>query len=141
MTGMRRRWLAVWLGVVAVAAAGPVAAQQAPRPPGVTDSAIAWGRHLFHGSANCASCHGVDAQGTDDGPALTGALWLHGPGTYDWLVEQIKLGIPAHQTWTRKPMPMRGWTNMPDGDVRAVAAYVWSITHPPREIKPKPRPG
>jgi hypothetical protein len=37
-------------------------------------------------------------------------------------------------------MPMRGWTNMPDEDVRAVAAYVWSITHPPREIKSTPRP-
>ncbi|HEU5169021.1 MAG TPA: cytochrome c [Gemmatimonadales bacterium] len=105
----------------------------------MTDSAITWGRQLFHGSANCASCHGDDAQGTDDGPALTGALWLHGPGTYDWLVEQINRGLPAHETWTRKPMPMRGWSAMPDADVRAVAAYVWAITHPPRPPKAKPR--
>jgi mono/diheme cytochrome c family protein len=113
---------------------------QVQRPAGVTDSSIAWGRQLFHGSANCAACHGVDARGTDEGPALTGALWLHGPGTYQWLVEQIKRGIPAHRTWTRKPMPMRGWSNMPDEDVRAVAAYVWSITHPPRVVTSKPRP-
>jgi mono/diheme cytochrome c family protein len=137
MLPLRNGLLVAWL----VLGAAPAAAQQpVPRPPGVTDSAIAWGRRLFHGSANCAACHGNDAQGTGDGPALTGALWLHGPGTYEWLVEQIKLGIPAHQTWTRKPMPMRGWTNMPDEDVRAVAAYVWSITHPPREIKSTPRP-
>jgi mono/diheme cytochrome c family protein len=140
MTVMRRHLIAS-LAILAAPAAAPAAAQQAPRPAGVTDSAIAWGQHLFHGSANCASCHGYDAQGTDEGPALTGALWLHGPGTYQWLVEQIARGIPAHETWTRKPMPMRGWTNMPDDDVRAVAAYVWSITHPPREIRPKTRPG
>jgi mono/diheme cytochrome c family protein len=129
---LRHRLLIAWLflGVVPAAAQQPV-----PRPSGVTDSAIAWGRRLFHGSANCSACHGNDAQGTEDGPALTGALWLHGPGTYEWLVEQIKRGIPAHQTWTGEPMPMRGWTNMPDEDVRAVAAYVWSITHPPREVR------
>jgi mono/diheme cytochrome c family protein len=139
MIAMRRRRLLARVLIV-LAPVTPATAQGA-RPPAVTDSAIAWGRHLFHGSANCAVCHGNDAEGTSDGPALTGALWLHGPGTYEWLVEQIKRGIPAHETWTRKPMPMRGWTNMPDEDVRAVAAYVWSITHPPREIRTKPRPG
>lgn len=117
------------------AAAG---AQVAPRPAGVTDSSIAWGRDLFHGAANCAACHGRDAAGTARGPALTGALWLHGPGTYEWLVEQISLGIPAHETWTHKPMPARGWSHMPAADVRAVAAYVWSITHPPRPPARRP---
>jgi len=141
MTARHRRELAACILIAAAAAARPVAAQRAPRPAGVTDSTIAWGRRLFNGSANCAACHGVDAAGTDDGPALTGALWLHGPGTYDWLIQQIEAGIPAHETWTGQPMPMRWWTNMPDEDVRAVAGYVWSITHPPREIRPKPRPG
>jgi len=41
----------------------PAAAQQ--RPLGVTDSAIAWGRELFHGSANCAACHGEGGRGTE----------------------------------------------------------------------------
>ncbi|HEX2449719.1 MAG TPA: c-type cytochrome, partial [Gemmatimonadales bacterium] len=84
MVRPRHRWLVAWL----MLGATPAAAQRAPapRPPGVTDSAIVWGRHLFHGSANCAACHGDDAQGTRDGPALTGAIWLHGPGTYEWLV-------------------------------------------------------
>lgn len=119
-----------------------LAAQHPPRPypAGVTDSSIAWGRRLFHGSANCAGCHGVEARGTTEGPPLSGALWLHGPGTYEWLVEQIREGIPAHHTYTGKPMPMRGWSNMPDADVRAVAAYVWAITHPPRPVRSTPRP-
>jgi mono/diheme cytochrome c family protein len=128
--------------IALAACAAPAGAQVNPQPApaGVTDSSIAWGKTLFHGSANCAACHGNDARGTDEGPALTGALWLHGPGTYEWLVEQIKAGIPAHHTMTGKPMPMRGWSNMPDDDVRAVAAYVWSITHPPRPPKSRPRP-
>ena len=130
-----------WMGILVLAlvlrpAAG--AAQAAPRPEGVTDSSIAWGKALFHGAARCAACHGRGADGTERGPALTGALWLHGPGTYAWLVEQIGLGIPAHETWTRKPMPPRGWTNMPVPDVRAVAAYVWAITHPPRPPARRP---
>jgi len=120
----------------------PLAAQATPeRPAGVTDSAIAWGNALYHGSANCAACHGAQGGGTDEGPALTGGLWLHGPGTYEWLVEQIKTGIPAHRTMTGKPMPMRGWVPMNDQDVQAVAAYVWSITHPPRPAPPRTRRG
>jgi mono/diheme cytochrome c family protein len=107
-----------------------------PRPAGVTDSSIAWGKALFHGSANCSACHGVAGRGTSDGPPLTGALWLHGPGTYEWLVDQIRRGIPAHQTLSGLAMPMRGWSMMNDDDVRAVAAYVWSITHPPRVPPP-----
>ena len=123
-------------------AALPLAAQATPeRPGGVTDSAIVWGKALYHGSANCAACHGVEGRGTDEGPALTGGLWLHGPGTYEWLVEQIKAGIPAHRTMTGKPMPMRGWVPMNDQDVRAVAAYVWSITHPPRPVPSRTRRG
>lgn len=122
-----RRWwgaLALWPTLLS--------AQAAARPAGVTDSSIAWGKALFHGAAKCAACHGQDAWGTAQGPALTGALWLHGPGTFPWLVEQITVGIPAHETWMHRPMPPRGWSRMPDADVRAVAAYVWSVTHPPR---------
>ncbi len=117
--------------------AGRASAQSAlapPRPPGVTDSTIAWGRALFHGSANCNACHGDGGNGTKYAHALTGTIWRHGPGTYEWLITQIKAGVPAHESLTKTPMPMRGWSNMPDHDVEAVAAYVWSITHPPRAV-------
>jgi cbb3-type cytochrome c oxidase subunit III len=118
--------------------AGPGKAQVRPpsRPPEVTDSAIAWGKALFHGSANCAACHGQGARGSDNGPPLTGALWLHGPGTYEWLIEQVKHGVPADKSFTGEAMPMRGWTPMYDEDVKAVAAYVWSVSHPPQPPPP-----
>jgi mono/diheme cytochrome c family protein len=121
--------------------AGPGKAQVRPpsRPPEVTDSAIAWGKALFHGSANCAACHGQGAWGSDYGPPLTGVLWLRGPGTYEWLIEQVNHGVPAAQSCTGEAMPMRGWTPMNDEEVKAVAAYVWSVSQaahpPPRRLR------
>jgi mono/diheme cytochrome c family protein len=136
---MRTIWAAGLL--LAVLASDAIAQGTRPeqRPAGVTDSAIAWGRALFHGSANCAGCHGDGGRGTDRGPNLTGALWLHGPGTYASLVEQVKHGVPASRSYTGEPMPMRGMVPMPDDAVNAVAAYVWSISHPPQPPPPPRR--
>jgi len=128
-----------------LAAAGDLAAQgHAPsqRPPGVTDSAIAWGRDLFHGSAKCSSCHGEVGRGTERGPNITGAIWLHGPGTYESLIEQVKHGVPASRSYTGEGMPPQSSAPMSEAAVRAVAAYVWSISHPPQPpAPPRPRPG
>jgi len=110
-----------------------------PRPPGVTDSAIAWGKQLFHGSANCNLCHGDGGRGTPRGPNLTGAIWLHGDGSYQSIIQQVLHGVPASRSMSGEPMPIRGWVPMNDGDVQAVAAYVWSISHPPQP-PPPPQP-
>jgi len=134
----RLTWL--WLLLLALltlllsAVAGAQGAPSA-RPSGVTDSAIAWGKALFHGSANCSACHGVGARGTEQGPDLADAIWLHGPGTYESIVTQVLHGVPARESVGGEPMPIRGWTPMNDADVRAVAAYVWSISHPPKPLK------
>jgi mono/diheme cytochrome c family protein len=58
------------------------AAQRTPegRPSEATDSVIARGGELFHGSAGCSECHGDEALGTDVAPPLTGAHWLTSPG-------------------------------------------------------------
>ncbi len=113
-----------------------------PRPAGVTDSSIAWGEDLFHGSANCVGCHGEGGRGTERGPNLTGGVWFHGPGTYEWLIQQVIHGVPASKSVSGDAMPMRGWVPMNNSDVAAVAAYVWSISHPPQPPpKEKPVPG
>jgi mono/diheme cytochrome c family protein len=104
------------------------------RPADITDSAIAWGKGLFEGSANCSRCHGVNGRGTEFGPDLADAIWWHGPGTFEWLVREVTHGIPENLTVTGLPMPARGWAPMHEADVRAVAAYVWSISHPPRPV-------
>jgi mono/diheme cytochrome c family protein len=116
----------------------PLGAQEKPapaapaRPPAVTDSTIAEGKELFHGSARCNACHGDNGRGTDRGPSLTGAVWLHGDGSYDSIVKQVLHGVPASASMSGEAMPIRGWEPMNDEEVQAVAAYVWSITHPPR---------
>lgn len=103
-----------------------------PRPAGVTDSAIAAGRILYHGAAGCSVCHGEDGKGTADAPNLLGAVWMHGPGTYESLQQQILHGVPANRSVSGVAMPIRGWIPMNNAEVEAVAAYVWSISHPPR---------
>lgn len=131
------QWWAL-LGAVAFLA-GDLKAQVMPRnrPAEVTDSAIAWGKALFEGSANCSRCHGAGGRGTEYGPDLADAIWWHGPGSYEWLVREVTHGIPENLTVTGEPMPARGWAPMHDADVRAVAAYVWSISHPPKPVRPQ----
>ncbi len=103
------------------------------RPAAVTDSLIARGESIFHGAANCLSCHGEGGQGTDIGPALTDDEWSRGRGSYDEIIEQIMHGVPRKDSKTDTPMPIRGWTGLSDEDVRAVAAYVWTLSHEPQE--------
>jgi mono/diheme cytochrome c family protein len=135
------RSLGLWLALSVTAS--PLLGQVTPRerPPGVTDSAISWGKALFYGSARCDRCHGLGARGTAYGPDLADAIWWHGPGSYEWLVREVSHGIPANLTVTGDPMPARGRVKMSDADVRAVAAYVWANSHPPKPpLSPGPEP-
>lgn len=120
------------VAVALLVCAAPLAAQQdSTRPPEVTDSAIARGRKLYFGSGGCSACHGPGATGDTVAPPLTGALWFNGPGTYEWLVQHITRGVPAHKSMAGVAMPARGISVLSDAQVRDVAAYVWAITHPP----------
>jgi mono/diheme cytochrome c family protein len=132
------------LGLALSAWAGPMMAQVTPRvrPDGVTDSTISQGRALFHGSARCDRCHGLGGRGSPYGPDLADAIWWHGPGSYEWLVREVTHGIPENLTVTGDPMPAHGPAKMSDAEVRAVAAYVWAISHPAKPpLRPGPEPG
>jgi mono/diheme cytochrome c family protein len=133
-----RYLFSVLLGGVVLAT--PASGQVTPkgRPPEVTDSAIAWGKALFQGSANCSRCHGMEGRGSEYGPDLADVIWWHGPGTYEWLVKEVTHGIPENLTVTGGIMPARGTVPMNELDVRAVAAYVWAISHPPKPPRPEP---
>jgi mono/diheme cytochrome c family protein len=98
-------------------------------PPQVTDSAITRGGALFHGSANCAACHGVEGAGTDSGPPLAQGVWMHGPDSYEGILERVVHGIPKAWSTRGLAMPMRGWLTLDDAGARDVAAYVWYISH------------
>jgi mono/diheme cytochrome c family protein len=131
------------LAFVAVTAATPLAAQstdaatkpaqpQAPAKPGAsasyTPEQVAKGDALFHGSANCYACHGSKGEGLV-GPNLTDAEWIHSKGTYDEIVKQINHGVPKEESKSGIVMPPKGGADLSDDDVKAVAAYVYSLSH------------
>ncbi len=113
--------------VIVVGVARPAWAQADVFPPGVSDSLIERGRRVYVGPAKCASCHGDDARGTDVAPDLTDRRWRRGRGTFAEILDRIRSGVPRSQSRSGVPMPMGGWAEVSEGDLRAVAAYVWSL--------------
>lgn len=99
-------------------------------PEGVTPPLIALGDSLFN-SGSCQRCHGNGGVGGENGPSLKTGSWLHADGSFDALVRVITAGVPreALKDSTRRPMRGRGGPmNLTDENVRAVSAYVWSIS-------------
>lgn len=121
------------LGLLVAAAAllgtGQAAAQEkAAAPAGVTPAAIAKGDSIFHTNGLCYACHGTNAQGAV-GPNLTDAEWLHGDGSFDFIVATVTAGVPAEKAKKGVPMPPKGGSSITDDEVKAVAAYVYSLSH------------
>ena len=101
---------------------------QASVPPGVTPAMVEKGNQLFHKEALCYACHGPDAKGLV-GPNLTDDVWVHSKGTFDDIVNQILKGVSKEESKSGIPMPAKGGSSLSDEDVKAVAAYVWSLSH------------
>lgn len=100
-------------------------------PPGVNRALVERGKQVFEGEGLCYTCHGRDATG-EFGPNLTDAEWWHAQGSYLSIVQRILSGVSAEQSLLGVAMPARGGMAIPDADVQAVAAYVWSLSH--REV-------
>lgn len=140
---MSRR-LAVPLALILLLAPAPAIAQEEPivplpKPTQVNDSAITRGRDIFHGTGNCAACHGIAGVGSDSGPPLAQGVWMHGPDTFEGILERVVHGVPKAYSTRGLAMPMRGWNTLTDQEARDVTAYVWSISHawrPTRSRKP-----
>ena len=113
-------------------AAGLFGQQPDSLPPGVTPATVAQGRKLFGGEGLCFSCHGPEAKGLV-GPDRTDATWLIGQGTFDEIVARILEGVPANKSKSGVVMPPKGGASLKDEQVRAVAAYVWSLSRKPNK--------
>jgi mono/diheme cytochrome c family protein len=120
-----RTRLGLLLAFSVALSARPAAAQA---PAGVTPAAITQGDSIFHGKGNCYACHGSNAQGTV-GPNLTDSEWLHSDGSYDAIVKQVTTGVPKEESKSGIVMPPRGGSTITDDEVKAVAAYVYSLSH------------
>lgn len=103
-------------------------------PPLVTKANVALGDSLFNNGA-CQRCHGKAGVGAANAPALDGKKWLQlKTGGYDEIVGVITNGVA--QTAIKDPshkFAMRGRggpANYSDAQIQALAAYVWTLSHP-----------
>jgi mono/diheme cytochrome c family protein len=98
----------------------------------ITPAMIALGKNIFQGKAAgaiCFTCHGTDAKGVPGlGPNLTDATWLHGDGSMTFLTTIIRTGV-AKPKQSAAVMPPFGGTALNAEQLRAVAAYVYSLSH------------
>lgn len=120
-----RTRLSVPFALAAILGTRPAVAQT---PAAVTPAAIAQGDSIFHSKGNCYACHGANAQGAV-GPNLTDAEWIHSDGSYDAIVKQITTGVTKEESKSGIPMPAKGGSSITDDEVKAVAAYVYSLSH------------
>jgi mono/diheme cytochrome c family protein len=102
-------------------------------PSGVTAQMVQLGDSIFN-AASCQRCHGKQGVGAQNGPALAAGKWTHISGSYDEIVKIITTGIPQQDVKDpshRFAMRARGGVQPPltDDQVRAVAAYVFTISH------------
>ena len=123
-----RTRLGMVITVAALVGAGQAAAQEKAAPAGVTPAAVAQGDTIFHKTGLCYACHGSNAEGAV-GPNLTDAEWLHGDGSYDMIVATVTTGIPAEKAKKGIAMPPKGGSSISAEEVKAVAAYVYSLGH------------
>ena len=107
-------------------------AEALPVPPGASRQEVALGDQIFHGqkdNGTCTGCHGTNGEGGSQGPNLTDAKWLWSDGSLTGIEKTIAMGV-AHPKQYNEPMPAKGGAALSSADTKAVAAYVWAISHP-----------
>jgi glucose/arabinose dehydrogenase/mono/diheme cytochrome c family protein len=111
--------------------AGAAATRSLPVPQGATREMVALGERIYHGQvggAACTGCHGEKGEGTPLGPPLTGKKWLWSDGSYAGIAKTITEGVPDPKQY-RSPMPPMGGAQLTPDQTKAVAAYVWALSH------------
>lgn len=101
-------------------------------PEGVTQAMIAEGQTLFGGQGLCMACHGQDAKGIPNlGSDLSDKEWTHSDGSLEGILNTIVQGVAPDKSATGTVMPPKGGTSLADAQLKAIAAYVWSLTRNP----------
>jgi glucose/arabinose dehydrogenase/mono/diheme cytochrome c family protein len=100
-------------------------------PEGATREMVALGERIYHGQvggAACTGCHGDRGQGSVLGPDLTGKKWLWSDGSYAGIAKTIADGVSQPKQY-RSPMPPMGGAQLTAEQLKALAAYVWGLSH------------
>jgi mono/diheme cytochrome c family protein len=111
---------------------GTPAAEEVPAltmdlPAGVTAAMVARGQQVFEGAGICYTCHMQGGVGGPLGPNLTDDQWINTDGSFDGIVNVVLNGVTQPLEHPGIMLP-RGGTNISDEDVRAVSAYVWTLS-------------
>jgi len=114
-------------GTDAPAAEEPAAAPDMDLPAGVTAAMVTQGEAIFSGTGLCFSCHMAGGVGGPAAPDLTDDVWLNIDGSYESIVQNIMTGVAAPKEFPA-PMLARGGSGISDEEVRAVGAYVWTLS-------------
>ncbi|MEU1688317.1 c-type cytochrome [Micromonospora sp. NPDC005707] len=110
---------ALVVGSVLALAAGPVALAPAPDPtptPATTTPAGDRGTQLY--LQQCASCHGVRGQGSQQGPSLVGV----GPAAVDFQLSTGRMPVWSEVSQARRREPV-----LSAGDISALVDHVASF--------------
>lgn len=100
-------------------------------PESITPKELALGDSIFHGlipPTSCMACHGPDAKGSSVAPNLTDTTWIHSDGSFPAIYKQIATGVPQPKQFLGVMPPFGGVPLSPERH-RAVAAYVYSLSH------------
>ena len=96
-------------------------------PAGVTVEMAREGQEIFHGEGICVTCHLRGGEGGPLAPSLTDATWLNIDGEYESIVDIVMTGVPQPVEHPGQ-MLARAGTSITDDQVRAVAAYVYTLS-------------
>ena len=128
-TQMRQQTRVLILALsAAVVAASTAQAQELPE--GVTTALIEDGGKIYRGEGLCYACHGQQGKGMPNlGADLTDDKWIHSDGALEGIIETITKGVSGDESTVGTIMPPKGGSSIDDAKIKAVAAYVWSLSH------------
>jgi mono/diheme cytochrome c family protein len=112
----------------AAPAAEEVVAADMELPEGVTAAMVAEGETIFTGEGLCFTCHMQGGVGGPLAPDLTDDTWTNIDGSYESIVQNVIAGVLEPKEFV-SPMLPRGGSSISDEQVRAVAAYVWTLSN------------
>ncbi len=103
-------------------------------PDSVTVERVLAGSDLFNGGT-CTFCHAVAGRGTGRrAPDLSDAEWLHSTGDFDGIQHTIFWGVEKDEMKALEPRPFamnpKGGMMIDNEATKALAAYVWTLSHP-----------
>jgi mono/diheme cytochrome c family protein len=125
---MRHSTASLALVALGLLVAAPAARAQ-DLPEGVTQEMIEQGKTVFTGVGICTACHGPEGKGLPNlGANLTDDEWLHSDGSYQGIIATIEAGVSSDESSTGTVMPPKGGSSISDEQLKAVAAYVWSLS-------------